>query len=491
MNKNIDEISVRQDRLAGLKKQDINPYPSKSERTHFVGEILEEVKKFVKKGQKVTIVGRIRSLRKQGGSTFAHIEDETGKFQIYFKKDEVKEEAYKKMKDFLDIGDFIQIEGKLFETKAGEPTVLIKKWELLTKSMRPLPEKWHGLQDIEARFRKRYLDLISNEEVKNIFITRAMAISSIRLFLDENGYLEVETPILQQLAGGALARPFETHHNALDHDFYLRIAPELYLKRLVVGGYERVYEIGRNFRNEGIDWGHNPEFTMLEFYEAYMDYEGMMDFTEDLIIDVVKNVTGNNELEYQGNKIKFKKSFKKITFRQALIDAIDVDIEAFPDQKSIYEKAKELGLKDVGPKDGRGKICDEMYKEYVRKNIVQPTFVIDHPIELSPLAKKKEDDPKYVERFQLVLGGGIELCNAFSELNDPADQLERFNAQQEMALAGDEEAHPIDKDYIEALEHGMPPTAGFGMGIDRLIGLLTDKRNIKEVILFPTLRPKE
>jgi len=491
MNNKIDEITSRKERLEALKKANINPYPSKSERTHFIGEILEDQKNFVKKGKKVTLVGRLRSLRKQGGSTFANIEDDTGNFQIYFKKDEVKEKAYKEMKDFLDVGDFVQVEGKLFETKKGEPTLLIKKWTLLSKALRPLPEKWHGLQDIEARFRKRYLDLISNENVKNTFITRAMAISSIRKFLDERGFLEVETPILQPLAGGALAKPFVTHHNALDNDFFLRIAPELYLKRLVVGGYERVYEIGRCFRNEGIDWGHNPEFTMLEFYQAYMDYEGMMDLIEDFIIHIVKSVMDSKEVEYQGQKIKFKKSFKRITFRKALIDSANIDIEAYPDQKSIYNKAKELELKDVSPKDSRGKICDEMYKEFVRPNLVQPTFVTEHPFELSPLSKKKQDNEKYVERFQLVCGGGIELVNAFSELNDPVDQLERFNMQQEAFLAGDEEAHPIDMDFIEALEHGMPPTAGMGMGIDRLVGLLTDQRNIKESILFPTLRPKE
>jgi len=347
------------------------------------------------------------------------------------------------------------------------------------------------LQDIEARFRKRYLDLIANPQVRDIFVARAVILSSVRKFLDDAGFLEVETPILQPLAGGALAKPFSTHHNALDMDLFLRIAPELYLKRLIVGGYERVYEVSRCFRNEGMDWSHNPEFTQVEFYMAYADYDQLMDFTEDLIIYIVKEVTGKNEIEYEGKKIKFKKPFKRVTFRQALIDAAGIDIEAYPDQRSIYKKAEELGLKDVGPKDNRGKICDELYKEFVRKNIVQPTFMIDHPIELSPLAKKKEDDFRYVERFQLVLGGGIELVNAFSELNDPIDQRARFNEQQESALAGDEEAHPIDDDFIEALSHGMPPCAGFGMGIDRLTSLLTDKRNIKEVILFPTLRPKE
>jgi lysyl-tRNA synthetase class 2 len=409
---------------------------------------------------------------------------------VYFKKDELKKKLYEQFSEFVDVGDFIQVTGSLFKTKRGEHTILVKDWTLLSKALQPLPEKWHGLQDIEIRFRKRYLDLISNEEVRNIFITRAQIITSIRAFLDERGFLEVDTPVLQPLPGGALAKPFVTHHNALDADLYLRIAHELYLKRLIVGGYERVYEIARIFRNEGIDWSHNPEFTMLEFYIAYMEYMGLMDLCEDLLIDTVKNALDTNEITYQGNKIKFKKPFKRITFRQLLINNANIDIEAYPDQKSIYKKAKEINMKDIDSKDNRGKICDEMYKEFVRPKLIQPTYMIDHPIELSPLAKKKPEDPRYVERFQLVLGG-MEIMNCFSELNDPIDQRARFNEQQEAAIAGDEEAHPIDEDYIEALEHGMPPTAGFGMGIDRLVALLTDKRNIKEVILFPTLRLKE
>ncbi len=485
-----DESLTRVERLGALAKLGIDPYPSASKRTHTIIDLEDNLSK-LKKDKKITIVGRIRSIRGHGGSTFAHLEDGTGKFQIYFKKDELKSKLYENFTELIDVGDFLQVTGELFKTKRGEHTIMVKDWTLLSKALQPLPEKWHGLQDIEARFRKRYLDLISNEEVREVFYKRATIITSIRKFLDDHGFLEVDTPQLQPLPGGALAKPFTTHHNSLDTDLYLRIAPELYLKRLIVGGYERVYEVARCFRNEGMDWSHNPEFTQVEFYAAYMDYEQLMDFTEDLVLDIVKNVNAKNEIEYQGKKIKFKKKFKRVQFRQALIDAADIDIEAYPDQKSIYKKTQELGLKDVGPKDSRGKICDELYKEYVRPNLVQPTFIIDHPVELSPLAKKKSDDPKYVERFQLVAGGGIELVNAFSELNDPIDQRERFNEQQEAALAGDDEAHPIDDDFIEALEHGMPPTAGFGMGIDRLTGLLTDKRNIKEVILFPTLRPKE
>lgn len=481
-----NESFMRQERIKKIESLGINPYPSNTKRTHTAKEALG-----IEIGKKAQIVGRIKSIRSHGASKFVDIEDSSGKIQIYFKIDEIGKKEYELFSDTIDLGDFIYALGSVFKTKRGEKTLLVKKWGILSKAVKPLPEKWHGLQDIEIRFRKKYLDLEANEEVREIFKTRANVIQIIREFLDKNGYLEVETPILQPMAGGALAKPFVTHHNALGNDFYLRIAPELYLKRLIVGGYEKVYEIGKNFRNEGIDWSHNPEFTSLEFYQAYMDYVQMADFTEDLLIAIIKKVFGKNEIEYQGHKIKFKKPFKRITFRKAILDSSGIDIEAYPNQKSIYKKAKEVGLKDIKPKDGRGKICDELYKEFVRKNIIQPTFVIDHPIELSPLAKKKACDPRYVERFQLVCGGGVELVNAFSELNDPADQRERFNAQQKSAIAGDEEAHPIDEDFIEALEHGMPPTAGFGMGIDRLICLLCDKKNIKEVILFPTLKPKE
>lgn len=491
-NKDIkkDEREVRLEKLKTISKSGIDAYPSSSKRTHTALEIKESSKSLIKKNTAVTIAGRIKSLRGHGGSVFGHIEDCSGTFQFYCKSDELKKGDYELFSESIDVGDFIQVTGNVFTTKRGEDTILVKKWNLLSKTLRPLPEKWHGLQDIEARFRKRYLDLIANEEVKKVFETRAKIISSIRTFLDKNKFLEVDTPILQPIPGGANARPFITHHNALDMDLYLRIAPELYLKRLIVGGFERVYEISRCFRNEGIDWSHNPEFTQVEFYAAYMDYNEMMDLVEDMIISIVQSVHNQKSITYQGKEIKFKKPFKKIDFRKALIDSAKIDIEAYPTQKSIYKKAIELGLKDIGPKDGRGKICDELYKEFVRPNIIEPTFVMDHPVELSPLSKKKPKDPKYVERFQLVLGGGLEMVNAFSELNDPIDQRDRFNEQQELSIAGDEEAQRIDEDFIEALEHGMPPTAGCGIGIDRLTSLLADQRNIKEVILFPTLRPK-
>lgn len=486
----IDEISTRRARLDNLRQKGINPYPAKSQRSYVLAELINSADMLIEKKDKIIIVGRIRSIREHGGSTFAHLEDGTGKFQIYLKQDVVGEGAYEMFGATVDVGDFVQAEGTIFLTKRGEPTLLVANWNILEKTLLPLPEKWHGLQDIELRFRKRYLDLLSSTEVKETFVTRAAIIKAIRNFLDSRNFLEVDTPILQPIPGGANARPFITHHNALDTDLYLRIAPELYLKRLIVGGYERVYEIARCFRNEGIDWSHNPEFSQVEFYQAFADYNDLMDETEDLLIEIVKSVKNTTTITYQDQEINFNKPFLRLTFRQALIDFAKIDIEDYPDQKSIYKKAKELGLKDVGPKDGRGKICDELYKEYVRKHLVQPTFIIDHPIELSPLAKQKSSDPRYVERFQLVLGQGIELCNAFSELNDPDEQRRRFMGQQELRDSGDEEAQVLDEDFIEALSHGMPPTAGFGMGIDRLTSLLTDNRNIKEVILFPTLRPK-
>lgn len=485
----IDEKKYRLEKLAQIIKAGIDPYPAKSKRLYAIDQLIKNTNRLIKQKKTVAIAGRIRSLRLHGGSAFAHLADGYGQFQIYFKKDELGDEQFNQAVDFLDVADFIEVSGRVFKTHRGEATVLVKTWRLLAKSLEPLPEKWHGLQDIEIRFRKRYLDLIVNKEVEKNFQIRSAAIKSIREFLDKNNYLEVETPILQPLAGGATARPFITHHNALDVDLYLRVAPELYLKRLVVGGFERVYELGRCFRNEGVDWGHNPEFTMLEFYQAYMDYEQMMSFTEDLILHILKNVKGENKLKYNEHEIKFKKPFTRLSFRQALIDYIKVDIEDYPDQKSIYKKARELKLEDIKQSDGRGRICDQLYKEYVRPKIIEPTFLIDHPIELSPLAKQKKDDPRYVERFQLLLGGGIELVNAFSELNDPQEQRKRFLAQQKLRQAGDEEAQPLDEDYIQALNHGLPPTAGFGMGIDRLVSLLADKKNIKEVILFPTLKP--
>ncbi|MBU4285029.1 lysine--tRNA ligase [Patescibacteria group bacterium] len=430
---NLEEIKkIRIQKLENLEKAGINAYPAEVLRTHTNKEAIDEFEKLANK--KITLVGRVRSIREHGGSTFCHIEDGSAQIQVYFKKDEVNEKQYKLFLENTDIGDFIQVSGKLFLTKKGEKTLLVSCWKILTKSLLPLPSEWYGLEDVEERFRKRYLDLMMNREVKDKFIKRSEIIRKIREFLNENGFLEVETPMLQTMAGGAKARPFETHLNALDMDLYLRIAPELYLKRLLVGGFEKVYELGRNFRNEGMDREHNPEFTMLEFYAAYWDYNKMMDFTEKLLGSLDKKIFG--------------KRFKKVEYSKAVGNK---------DEKEVFAKIKE------------------------------PCFIINHPIEISPLAKKL--DFKKAARFQLIVNG-LEIANGFSELNDPFDQTERFKAQEIERREGSLEAHQYDKDFIEALEYGMPPAAGIGIGIDRLAVLLTNSKTVREIILFPTMKPK-
>jgi len=485
-----DERSTRLKRLEQLRKMGIEPYPSKSERTHTCGEVGLDFEKLSKGKKKVSLVGRLRSLRGHGGSTFANIEDGEGKFQIYFKKDEVGADKYK-IVDLLDVGDFVQASGELFLTKKGEKTLMVQNFEILSKSVMPLPEKWHGLSDTEIRYRKRYLDLIANPQVREIFEKRSLILKTLRNFLESKGFLEVETPILQPMAGGALAKPFITHHNTLDIDLYLRIAPELYLKRLVVGGFEKVYEVARCFRNEGIDWQHNPEFTQIEFYWAYASYEDLMELTEEMFSELMKEVNeGDMTIEYDKHKINFAPPYARLTFREGIKKYAKFDIEKYQDVDDLRKKAHELKV-DVDKKDGRGKILDEIYKEHVRKRIDKPTFIIDHPIELSPLAKQKEEDPNYVQRLQLIVPGGLEMCNAYTELNDPVEQAVRFKEQEKERKKGDLEAHEFDRDFVEALEHGMPPTAGYGIGIDRLCAVLTNSKNLKEVILFPTLRPKE
>lgn len=432
----LDEIKkFRLEKLKNLLKAGINPYPAKVLRTHTNQEALSGFDKLLNK--KIILVGRIRSIRGHGGSTFFNIEDGLAQIQAYLKKDEVGEKEYDLFINNIDIGDFIELSGTLFKTKKGEKTLLVKKWKILTKSIMSIPSEWYGLEDVEEKFRKRYLDLVLNKETKDKFIRRSEIITKIRKFLDENGFLEVETPMLQAIAGGAKAKPFKTHLNALDMDLYLRIAPELYLKKLLVGGLEKVYEIGRNFRNEGMDREHNPEFTMLEFYAAYWDYEIMMDFTEKLLKSLDSKI--------------FRGKFKKAEYDK---------IVGKKDEKEVFEKIKE------------------------------PTFVINHPTEISPLSKKLDKDPKKVARFQLIVNG-LEIANGFSELNDPLDQKERFDAQEKERKAGSQEAHPYDKDFIEALEYGMPPAAGIGIGIDRLVVLLTDSKTLREIILFPTMKPKD
>lgn len=485
-----DEQATRLKRYKDFKKQGINPYPSKSHRNYMIGEVALDFKNLSHQKIKVILAGRLRSLRVHGGSTFAHLEDESGRFQIYLKRDELGVKKYKVV-SLIDVGDFIEASGQLFLTKRGEKTLMVENFVILAKSLRPLPEKWHGLSDVEIRYRQRYLDLIANPGVRNIFEKRSLILKILRNFLESKGFLEVETPILQPMAGGALAKPFITHHNALDVDMYLRIAPELYLKRLIVGGLEKVYEVARCFRNEGVDWQHNPEFTQIEFYWAYADYEDLMKLTEEMFIELMNKVNGGKmKIKYEKSTIDFTPPYPRLSFREGIKKYAKFDLEDYEEVDVLKRKAHELGV-DFEKSDGRGRILDEIYKEYVRKKISRPTFIIDHPIELSPLAKQKDNDPNYVQRFQLVVPGGLEMCNAYTELNDPVEQAIRFNEQAGEREKGDEEAHDFDKDFILALEQGMPPTAGYGIGIDRLTAVLTGAHNLKEVILFPTLRPKE
>lgn len=485
----LEEIrNERIKKLSELENRGIEGYPAGVSRTHDIASVLKKFPAFMKGRKTNAIVGRVMARRGHGGATFADIRDGSGQMQVLLKKDVLGAE-YDRFSETGDIGDFIEVAGKAFKTKKGEPTLEVHKWRMLAKSLLPLPEKWHGLQDVEERFRKRYLDLLVNEGVRESFMARAKIISTLRALLESAGFVEVETPLLQPIPGGALARPFSTHHNALDTDFYLRVAPELYLKRLLVGGFERVYEIGRNFRNEGIDATHNPEFTMLECYAAYWDENDMMAFVENSIVDLVKTVVGKKcEVLYDGNAIQFKKPFSRVSFKDLLKKyALIPDYDA-ETRDGIALRARQLGI-DSAPHESKGKIADEIYKKIARPKIIQPVFVVNHPLDISPLAKKRAENPAEVRRFQLI-AGGMELANAFSELNDPLDQRARFEEQEGMRGSGEEEAHRIDEDYIEAMEYGMPPAAGLGVGIDRLVMLLTNVKNVREVVLFPTLRPK-
>jgi len=424
-----------------------------------------------------------------GKASFCHIQDAAGRLQLYLKQDILGPEAYSQFRDLVDLGDFVSATGRLFRTRTGEITLEVASFAMLTKTLRPLPEKWHGLSDVEARYRQRYLDLITNEDARRTFQVRGKIVSAIRRFLDDRGFAEVETPVLQPLYGGTTARPFRTYYNALDREFYLRIATELYLKRLIVGGMDKVYEIGRVFRNEGVDFKHNPEFSLLETYEAYADYNDVMEMVETMIPAVAETALGTRTFERDGQLIDLTPPWKRITLRQAILDESDVDFEAYPDQPSLYQRVAKLGL-PIAPTSPRGKIIDELLTAFVEPKLIQPTFLVDYPIELSPLAKKRTDNPLLVERFE-AFAGGFELANAFSELNDPQDQRARFNQQLEALAAGDEEAHLMDEDFILALEHGMPPTGGLGIGIDRLVMFLTGGHSLREVILFPQLRSRD
>lgn len=482
---NQKETEARKDNLEKLKKQKVNPYPSAVEKAQTVKECLALMDK------KVATAGRLESIRAHGKSTFADLGDASGSIQIFFKTDELEGDSYDLTK-LLNTGDYIQVKGEVFTTKAGETTILVSEFKLLAKTLLPIPDQWYGLKDVETRYRQRYLDMLMNKKVRQNLITRSKITANLRDFMDSEGFIEVETPILQPIPGGTSAKPFATHYNILKQDMYLRIAPELYLKRMVVGGFEKVYEIGRNFRNEGLSHMHNPEFTMMEFYWAYQDYESIMEFTEKLMANIVEKTLGKTKISYQKNKINFEPPYTRITFDELIKKDCGIDIYKYPkfeDLKKEVEKKKiQLNWSDIKV---WVKLVDELYKKVSRPKIVQPTFVIDHPLVLTPLAKAKDDEPEKAQRFQLVVGGGMEIINAYTELNDPQEQEDRFKDQVKMSKKGYEEAAMMDKDYIRALKYGLPPTAGWGMGIERLTMLLTDQYSIKEVIPFPTLKNKK
>ena len=488
MEKLSDLEKQRRTKLERIREKGIDPYPPRVRRSHTVAEAVLEFETGESERQ-ISLVGRLRSVRVMGKSTFAHIEDGSGRIQIYLRRDALGEEAYEFFKRDFDIGDFIGATGRLFRTRTGEITLQVEDFKMLAKSLHPLPEKWHGLKDVETRYRQRYLDLIANEEVRQVFVIRARIVSALRRFLDQRGFLEVETPVLQPLYGGAAARPFVTHHNILDQDLYLRISDELYLKRLIIGGYERVYEIGKDFRNEGVSYKHNPEFTQLEFYQAYADYNDVMEMAEQMISYAVQEVLGTTRVNYQGNEIDLTPPWPRRSLRQAIKEESGVDYQDYPDAQGLYQAIRAIGG-DVEPTATRGKLIDALLSNYVEPRLIQPTFLVDYPLELSPLAKRKPGSSETVERFE-GFAAGMELCNAFSELNDPQDQEGRFLAHGRAYEAGDEEAHRMDEDYLAALSYGMPPTGGFGMGIDRLTMLLTDQVSIREVILFPHMRTRE
>jgi lysyl-tRNA synthetase class 2 len=486
----MEEHEVRLAKLRALYEAGIQPYPPRVCRTHTIAETLAQFDALATAKATISLAGRIKLLRVMGGATFAHIEDGTGRIQIYCKRDELGEEAYAQLKKLYDPGDFIEVAGFLFTTRTGERTLHVQRLRMLSKALHPLPEKYHGLTNIETRYRQRYLDLIANrDEVWPIFLTRTRAISAMRRFLDSRGFIEVETPILQPLYGGATARPFVTHHNALDRDLYLRIATELYLKRLLVGGFERVYEIGKDFRNEGIDRSHNPEFTMMECYQAYADYHTMMQLTEEMIASIAQEALGTTQITYQGTRIDLTPPWPRITLRDAIREYMGIDIADYPDKEGLLAVMTEHHI-EVDSRLARGRLIDELKAAMFRRGIPalkQPLFLTDYPRDLSPLAKAKDDDPGSVERFQPFIGG-LEVGNAFTELNDPLDQRARFEDQARQRAAGDEEAQVIDEDFLTALEVGMPPAGGLGIGVDRLIMLLTDQESIRDVILFPTMR---
>ena len=478
---------IRREKLEELQAKGENPFDvTKYDRTHNSKQVIDNYDEL--EGKDVSVAGRIMAKRIMGKASFCHIQDMQGKLQSYVSLNDLGEEKYKEFKTY-DIGDIVGIKGFVFKTKTGEISVHAKEVELLSKSLRPLPEKFHGLKDMDLRYRQRYTDLIVNPEVKNTFLLRSKIIKNIRNILEEKGYLEVETPILNTISGGATARPFITHHNTLDINMYLRIALELNLKRLIVGGFDKVFEMGRVFRNEGMDIRHNPEFTMLELYAAYVDYHDMMDLTEEIFSRTASEVLGTTKIEYQGQEIDLTPNWKRISMIESIKEVTGIDFNSIETDEEAVRLAKEKKIEIPDKtKETRGDIISLFFDEYVEKTLIQPTFIYDYPVEISPLAKKSAKDNRLTERFEVFIGGR-EYGNAFSELNDPIDQYERFKKQVEAREAGDEEAGMMDEDYVQALEIGLPPTGGLGIGIDRLIMLLTDSASIRDVLLFPTMKP--
>ena len=479
-------MQVRKEKLDELQKEGKNPFDiTKYDREHTSKQIKDNYDEFEQKD--VSVAGRIIAKRIMGKASFCTIQDATGRIQSYVSINDLGEESYKLFKTY-DIGDIIGIKGFVFKTRTEEISIHAKEVVLLTKSLRPLPEKFHGLKDMDLRYRQRYVDLIVNPEVKDTFVLRSKIFKEIRDFMVEKGYMEVETPMLTTVATGDAARPFITHHNTLNLEMYLRIAPELNLKRLIVGGFDKVFEIGKNFRNEGMDIKHNPEFTNMEFYSAYEDYHDMMNIAEELISTVAKNVLGTTKITYDGTEIDLTPGWKKITMIDAIKEVTGVDFNTIKTAEEAQAIAKEKGVEYEEIKNTRGHIINEFFETFVEETLIQPTFIMDYPVEISPLTKRKKDQPELVERFELFIGGR-EYGNAYSELNDPIDQYERFKKQVEAKAAGDEEAGMMDEDFIQALEIGLPPTGGMGIGLDRLIMLLTNSASIRDVLFFPTMKP--
>ncbi len=486
-------LQIRRNKLDELRGLGVDPFGQKFDRTHHAADIVKAYESQSKEelealGVEVSIAGRIMQKREMGKAGFAHLQDITGKIQIYVRADTVGETPYKAY-DLLDIGDLIGVRGTVFKTKTGELSIKAKSVEVLSKSLLPLPEKYHGLKDVELRYRQRYVDLIMNQDVQQTFITRSRIIQSMRRYLDSRGYLEVETPTLHAIAGGAAARPFITHHNALDMQLYMRIAIELHLKRLIVGGMEKVYEIGRVYRNEGISTRHNPEFTMIELYEAYADYQDIMKLTEEMIAHIAQEVLGSTTISYQGQEINLAPPWRRVTMVDAIKEVVGVDFSVEMSDEEAHRLAKEHKV-PVEPMMTFGHIVNQFFETFVEETLIQPTFITGHPVAISPLAKKSSKDPRFTDRFELFIVAR-EHANAFTELNDPIDQRERFEAQLVEKEQGNDEAHEMDEDFIRALEYGMPPTGGLGIGIDRLVMLLTDAPSIRDVLLFPLMRERQ